>query len=278
MMMVIMEAGRNRTMRFGNRIKGLAAAFGAVLLLGVSATSEQLLERRLPDMELNAIRFGVSLLTCCVWMAFCREWPLVQRSLISVTVLFTVATFLSIYCFFIAVSLLPLAMVSSVQSAATIISAILCFALFCKETITYFKVSLAALCLIGVLLIVQPLAEEQEGIIDLIIDLENETMAGINLVGSLECNVTVNETLCDEDASPKLGSFEDELTPTSLVGHIVGHACAVLSGAGLTLNALVIKRNPNIKTKSHQSAFLEQLCYCATVLDIDGHHGKPFVA
>ena len=40
-------------------VKGLVAAFTVVILHATSATCVQLLERRIPDLELNAFRCGI---------------------------------------------------------------------------------------------------------------------------------------------------------------------------------------------------------------------------
>ena len=91
--------------------KGVIATFAQVLLFTASATSVQLLERRIPDLELNTFRNAVPALLYALGILFTRKWPVIQRDKIMITFLYTVVTFMNGLFFFIAITLLPAGMV-----------------------------------------------------------------------------------------------------------------------------------------------------------------------
>ena len=137
-------------------LKGVIAAFAEVLLFVASATSVQLLERRIPDLELNTFRNAVPALLYTLGILFTGKWPVIQRDKVAVTFLYTVITFINGLFFFIAVTMLPAGMVASVVSTSYILFGLVAFALCFNEQITLRAVLLSVLCVCGVILIIQP--------------------------------------------------------------------------------------------------------------------------
>ena len=59
-------------------LKGVLVTFAQVLLFVASATSVQLLERRIPDLELNTFRNAVPTLLYALGILFTGNWPIIQ--------------------------------------------------------------------------------------------------------------------------------------------------------------------------------------------------------
>ena len=136
------------------KLIGLFALVLTVLTITASATSVQLLERT--DFELNTFRTGTALLLGSLVVLYKREWPWIPRSEVAVVSLSSVLSFISSVCYYIAVSVLPLTSVESLQVASCISSGIQMFAFFLKERITVKRLLFAALCICGVILVTQP--------------------------------------------------------------------------------------------------------------------------
>ena len=65
-----------------HRFKGVVAGFGAVMFYMSSGTCVQLLNRRIPDFELNTIRSAVSLLAYSSYFLVTRKLPAVPRDML----------------------------------------------------------------------------------------------------------------------------------------------------------------------------------------------------
>ena len=86
-----------------NKVKGISCALADAICNAASATCVQLLERRIPDLELNTFRNGIPLVLYSIVFLLMRSWPVIERRQIGVTFLYTVVAFLSASMFFIAV-------------------------------------------------------------------------------------------------------------------------------------------------------------------------------
>ena len=76
-----------------HRFKGVVAAFGAVMFYVSSGTCVQLLNRRIPDFELNTIRSAVSLLAYSSYLLITGKWPVVPRDMLAVTLAYVLSSF-----------------------------------------------------------------------------------------------------------------------------------------------------------------------------------------
>ena len=93
------------------KMKGIAAAFGCVLFYTSSAACVQLLERRIPDFELNTFRASVTLIFYSSYFLFTWKLPVVERSEIGAILLYMVTLFIATFGTYVSVSLLPLPLV-----------------------------------------------------------------------------------------------------------------------------------------------------------------------
>ena len=76
-----------------NTIKGIASTLGCAICFSVSATSVQLLERRIPDLELNTFRNAIPLVLYAVVFLLMQKWPVIERGKIGITFLYGVTKF-----------------------------------------------------------------------------------------------------------------------------------------------------------------------------------------
>ena len=183
-------------------VKGIIAVFSVVILYTVSATCVQLLERRIPDLELNLFRCGIPLIFYSIGLILMQRCPVIARSAIGATLLYSLAGSSSKLGEFVAVTFLPAATVSCVFSTSTIIFGLLLFYLLLKETVTVKKILFAVMCVCGVTLVVQPWMELRT--YDLI-DRGNLSEPGIkndsaNLIGPQGVNVSENPTASETSA------------------------------------------------------------------------------
>ena len=227
-------ADRSRKAGYISSLKGFSAAFFAVLMIVTSTTSVQLLQRRIPDFELNTIRTAIALLSYSVVMLYRKESLLVPRSEILVTFCFCFLSFVNSIGFYIAVTFVPVSYVEAIRITSGIASGLFLFAVFWKETITTRGVCCAACCVMGVLLITQPPF--------LFMKLSHEGVSSVS-------NVTIS------DAS----EMEETNTDTSISQYkqIAGHVLPVLCGLIVSTLLLIAIRWPFIVDNKSQSIFLE---------------------
>ena len=137
--------------------KGILAAFAWVPLLVTSAASVQLLERRIPDFELNALRFGTAgILFTSGLIFFTDRRPVIPTSEITSVMGFVTFTFCSTVSIYAAVPFISLSSFQSIYLSTGIVSGVILFAIFLKEKITFKMMSASVMCCFGVLLVIQP--------------------------------------------------------------------------------------------------------------------------
>ena len=241
---------------------GVIAVSLAILLFSSSATCVQLLERRIPDLELNAFRSGIPLLLYTTGLLIMRRWPVIDRSKIAATLAYSLGISCAGLSQFVAVSFLPAAAAFCVCCTSGIVCGIFIFALCRNETVTLKKVMFAGLCVCGAILIIQPWMQLE-------VYNENGTTEKENLY-------TLNKTLCSlENPSPKIndeigttsesdiipceqngsqslkrpqinnkGTLGQKSSSVRLVSVIVGYSAAVSHGIFLGLYVLVLKKYP----------------------------------
>ena len=141
---------------FYDRLKGFSAAFLAMTMGVTSTTSVQLLQRKIPDFELNTIRTAIALLSYSVVLLYRKESLLVPRSEILVTFCFCFLNFANSIGFYIAVTFIPVSSAEAIRITSGIASGLVIFALFGEETITITGFLCATCCISGVLIITQP--------------------------------------------------------------------------------------------------------------------------
>ncbi len=137
-------------------LKGIVAASLSVVTLILGVTSVQLLERRVPDLELQVFRCVAIVGFCLVWMLFCSSSLKVPVSEIGATLLYSLVITLDSTTIYMAYSLIPGSAAQCSISAGSILSGLLIFWLCKQETFSPMKVALSLLCLGGVVLVIQP--------------------------------------------------------------------------------------------------------------------------
>ena len=88
-----MKLFSENTKTYMQKMKGISAAFGCVLFYTSSAACVQLLERRIPDFELNTFRASVTLIFYSSYFLVTWKLPVVERSEIGATLLYMVTLF-----------------------------------------------------------------------------------------------------------------------------------------------------------------------------------------
>ena len=122
----------------------------------LSTVCVQLLERTIPDFELNFIRCLFGLIVFSGYFVLRRHSPLVPKSGIIITVAYgTVVTGTSL-CNYISVAFIPLASFQSLKTTANITLSVIIFAIFAQENTFIKNILSAMICVTGVLMIVQP--------------------------------------------------------------------------------------------------------------------------
>ena len=145
---------------YTDTLKGIAAALATVIFHGTGAVCVTLLERRIPDFELNMFRSLLPLVVYSIYFAAKSTWPVsVVKENSVITCLYVTAAFSAVTCYFIAVSLLPAALVSCGSYVSCLIAGIILFAVFAEEFITVKRLVFVGLCVVGILLVDQPWSE-----------------------------------------------------------------------------------------------------------------------
>ncbi len=137
-------------------VKGILGALLVVFCHVVSITSVQLLQKRIPDIELNAFRCFVILIYCVTQMLFKKKLPTVLSSERPVMLLYAVFVTLDSASFFIGVAVMPAAFAQSVENSAYLIFVLVLFWFFGLEKLRFAKHFSVILCAIGVILVLQP--------------------------------------------------------------------------------------------------------------------------
>ena len=247
---------------------GVIAIFSTVVLFSASATCVQLLERRIPDLELNAFRSGIPLLFYTIGILIMRRWPVIKRKEIAAILVYSLGVCCSRLAQFVAVSFLPAAAAFCVCCTSGIISGIFIFALCGDETVTLKKLMFACLCVCGVILIIQPWMQLEGHKRNVTTVKENSTYESLDTFSQTLCTKNSSQqtkegkeiisqgniTLCDQNESQSLKRPQNNRQGTPghksnyaiLVSEIVSYSAAVSQGIFLGLYVLVLKKNPYI--------------------------------
>ena len=189
------------------------------------------------------------------------------------TLAYILSSFLNSLGYYTAVSLLPAACEVSLQNTITVLAGLVLFSVFWKERINLWKLVCAALCIVGVVMVVQPkfmnLCSTDNTMV-LTEELNNVNATNVNL--SLNhVNYKMDHVT---DSTPKgiLGELYESTSfssfngstggnnsctqPDSLLGKIVGFIVAIIAGVMLSLCVLITIRNPCITENILQVLFL----------------------
>ena len=262
-------------------LKGIIAAFTTVIMHAIGATCVQLLQRRIPDLELNMFRSVAPFLMYSLYFLIKCNWPIIKRDKIGITSLYIVTSFTSILCYFVAVSLLPAALVSCVSTVSCLVSGLMLFSCVGEERITLKRILFAAICIFGVIMVIQPwqgskLAEAEVMMSTHVINSTNnscnDSLSGSHVTEATN-HMTITGSQSEIDGTSRLfhepvskenstsGPFKgiNSLTDSeqsSTPGMILGYCLAVLNGVTAVFHPLIIKRsNQFITDHFHQVLF-----------------------
>ena len=215
----LLEGKRN----FKDKLKGTVVAFLVVLKYTASGVSVQLLERRIPDLELNTIRNGGA---CILYMAVLllrRRYPFVRRRIFKGLFVYTVVTTICSALIFISMAMIPISVAQSLQQASQIISGILLFALILKERITIRILLSSVLCVAGIMLVIQP----------------DFLFPEADLSSSKRISLLTNTSINTENKQKGIFGYQLD----SKLSQVIGFAMASIAGFFVTLDVLVTKYN-----------------------------------
>ncbi len=137
-------------------LKAILIAFVIPVSHIIGATAVQLLERRIPDFELQAFRSSAIILFALSWMLCHLQSPKVPLPEIFATVLYAFISTLSSSAIYVSFALTSVTAVQCSNSTVNLLSGLLIFGFCGKEHIGHTKVVFAFLCIVGVVLVVQP--------------------------------------------------------------------------------------------------------------------------
>ncbi len=138
------------------KVIGLLCAILWVFCMIVSSVSVQLLEKRIPDFELNAFRCFSPLIPFIPYLLVKRKLPKIPKREISGTIFFFICTTTSTLTVYVAASLLPLATLQCITQSVYIASGVILYFLFLGEKPSVVVLVAAAVCLCGVFMVIQP--------------------------------------------------------------------------------------------------------------------------
>ncbi len=137
-------------------LKGILAAFLSVFMYVVGVTNLQLLQRRVPDLELQVFRsFGVVIISL-IAMLLHQKTPKIP--LPDIPAMFLYGVIMTLYCtaLYIGFSLISETLAQSADTTCCLLSGLLIFWLCGQEMFNFKRALFAMLCLAGVLFIIQP--------------------------------------------------------------------------------------------------------------------------
>ena len=146
----------NKPPSYLRRVSGILAVFAAVLMIVTSATCVQLIQRRIPDFELNTIRFLISFVSLSIGFIFSDHWVVIPRSEIPSTLCYTFLCFTSSICIFVAFTFVPVSSVDAIYLTSSIASGLILFRIGLGDKIRWKNLVSGFLCVCGVFFVLQP--------------------------------------------------------------------------------------------------------------------------
>ena len=167
-------------------------------------------------------------MTLIFYSYFLVTWklPVVERSEIGATLLYMVTMLITTFGTYVSVSLLPASSACSLQYGASIVSALIQFSVFWEEKITMKKLLFAFICVVGVVMVMQPKFRQT----DLATGKNNtwnDTILHPDKSSKTELinkSITLEGYKDIESVKMKklLDNFEENMDPKTLFGQIVG--------------------------------------------------------
>ena len=244
------EKGYLRTLR------GIIGTFVSVLMAAMSVTTVQLLERRIPDLELNTYRFALPLVFSSISILLKRVNPCMSREDMKQTLVYCVASFMSSFFYYVSVTLLPAATASCIMYTTNVLGCFVLFFLFHNEKIRLTTVFSAVICITGLVMVLQPGFADKIPTFDATTTKSETTESATHFPGYqteiMLQNISARDTSITHfrvtgseyvrNSRGILTRFEEIIQPTSLIGQIIGYSFAVVSGLGFAWSILILKQ------------------------------------
>ena len=209
---------------------GVLAALLWVVLMVVSTASVQLLERRIPDFELNAARCALPILLLTIEALARRQFPVIPREEIGSATLYSILNILSSLTIFVSVTLLPVSSVQSLAQTSSIVSGVILFYLFLDDKPTLPVLISALMCTCGVLCVIQP----------------NFVFTHLTNENSFSVSINGNFTKFSFDSSSNLTNNTTNDSPldhySQALPEILKYILPVASGFIMTVDVIVVKK------------------------------------
>ena len=262
-------------------LKGVAGMFSSVLITATSITCVQLLERRIPNFELNTFRNTLPLVVWRSVLMLKRDRLCLNRSDMVPTVKYSIAVFFGSTVYFLAVPLLPAAAASCIMYTTNVLGCFVLFFLFHNEKIRLTTVFSAVICITGLVMVLQPgfgskiskfYTIESESSVNATLTVHNDNVNHsqnkVLKVLTIDNSAVLNETELHHVHKLKsfLALFEDMFQPSTRIGQILGYSLAMMSGLGFAWSILILKQNNFIAENPPKVLFW--VCFLNFVISI----------
>ena len=206
---------------------GIASAFLWIASTITSTVCVQLLQRQIPDFELNMFRSTVPLVCSLVIIIVTAKWPIVPKSEILGLLSYVALGITTSLTQFTAVTFMPIATVQCVVITSEVISGFILFSVFGAEKARLRTFLCLLICVAGIVMIIQPWFA-----------FGTASSFELHLNSSAEYNNSFehifNETFLEKETEgPHLFGMED----------LFGYTLSIITGFGVSLDVLVLKRN-----------------------------------
>ena len=214
------------------KAKGIFTSCVWVICMVISIVSVQLLERRIPDFELNAARCALPFLLSTIFMVARRTLPLIARTEIFSTSLYSLLSFICSVSLYIAATLLPVSSVQSVSQASNILSGVILFYLFLDDKPTLPVLISVLMCVCGVLLVIQPS-----------FIFHHKTPSGNSAIQLLSSEVNGNHKTTESSTGlSSMSTGHDHIV--YILFQILKYSLPVANGLSMTTDIVVVKKRP----------------------------------
>ena len=212
---LIHNNNKQGSINYTDVLKGICLVLIWISAVTVSDTCCQLLERVIPDFQLNTFRLVITVLLMTIVLVYRRTLPQIPVAQIPGVLAHSSANLVCALSNFTAVTLISLSSAHCILLASAVASALLVFPLFKEEKINIKKVIFALLCITGVILVIQP---------DFLFVNKHITKDG----SQIETNNTV------------IYNFKQENVSFVALGYVL----SIVAGIGVSAIVLVVKKFP----------------------------------
>ncbi len=137
-------------------LKGILAAIMYVVAHVVGITSVQLLQRRIPDLELQVFRCCGIVITSLFWMLAKQTTVKLPWPDVPVMLLYGIVVTLDATAVYVGFALIPASAAQSADTTCSLLSGLLIYWFCGQERFSCKRALLAMVCLVGAILVLQP--------------------------------------------------------------------------------------------------------------------------